>query len=60
MTGRARGAAAIFALPLLIALASMVGLIAALLGDGAYDLASWITLGLPVAAFAWCARHRRT
>jgi hypothetical protein len=34
--------------PLLIALLSLAGLITALLGDGYWDLFSWIALALPV------------
>ncbi|MBM7335161.1 MAG: hypothetical protein ABGX87_11230 [Alcanivorax sp.] len=54
-----RGLGGIFAVPLLIALASLVGLVAALLGDGAMDWISWLGLGLPVAAVAWAMRTRR-
>jgi len=39
---------AIYRAPLLIALASVVGLAAALLGDGVWDVVSWLGLGLPV------------
>ena len=38
------------ALPLLIAITSIAGLLSALLGDGVYDWASWLGLGIPVAA----------
>jgi type IV secretory pathway TrbD component len=38
----------IFAIPLLIAVVSFIGLIAALLGNGIYDWASWLGLGIPV------------
>jgi hypothetical protein len=34
--------------PLLIALLSMTGLIAALVGDGYWDVFSWLALGLPI------------
>ncbi|HWV65661.1 hypothetical protein [Chitinophaga sp.] len=34
--------------PLLIALLSLAGLIAALVGDGVWDVFSWIALALPV------------
>ncbi|WP_142687986.1 hypothetical protein [Chitinophaga polysaccharea] len=34
--------------PLLIALLSLAGLIAALVGDGAWDAFSWVALALPV------------
>ncbi|GAA5126144.1 hypothetical protein [Alloalcanivorax gelatiniphagus] len=49
----------IFAVPLLIALASLIGLMAALLGDGPMDWLSWLGLGLPVAAVAWAMGTRR-
>lgn len=39
----------IFAWPALIALLSLVGLFAALLGDGAWDALSWLGLGLSAA-----------
>ena len=41
--------------PLLIGVASLVGLVSALLGDGVWDLLSWLTLALPVliAGLAW-------
>ncbi len=45
----------IFRWPLLMALANAIGLIAALVGDGWYDLVSWATLGvtLVVIVMAW-------
>jgi hypothetical protein len=51
---------ATFALPLLIALASTVGLLSALTGDGWRDALSWLGLGIPVAAlpWAWCCKRR--
>lgn len=42
----------IFRWPLLIALANAVGLAAALIGDGWYDLISWVTLGLTLVLIA--------
>lgn len=44
---------AIFAAPLLIGLLSLVGLIAALLGDGAWDVAGWLGLAAPLATLVW-------
>jgi hypothetical protein len=41
--------AAIYRIPLLIALISAVGLASALLGDGIWDALSWLALGVPVA-----------
>lgn len=49
----------IFALPLLIAVLSLVGLIAALLGDGVMHGVAWLGLTAPVAAAGWAMRKRR-
>jgi hypothetical protein len=42
-----------FALPLLIGLLSAVGLLSALLGDGAWDAMAWLGLGLPAVLGVW-------
>lgn len=47
-----------FALPLLIGVISIVGLLAALLGDGVYDGVSWLGLGIPVAAVIYAYARR--
>mgnify|MGYP000899848083 CR=1 FL=1 len=49
----------IFAIPLFIGITSIVGLLAALLGDGIYDGVSWLGLGIPVVAvsFDYAKRH---
>jgi len=44
----------IFAIPALVAAASFVGLLSALLGDGLWDALSWLALGLPVALADCC------
>ncbi|MFC6197304.1 hypothetical protein [Ponticaulis profundi] len=44
---------ATFALPVLLALSSLIGLTLALLGDGLLDVGSWIFLGIPVAVIVW-------
>lgn len=51
----------IFRWPLVMALANAVGLVAALIGDGWYDLVSWATLGitLVVIAVAWFGGRAR-
>lgn len=36
--------------PLVLGALTLVGLLAALLGDGAWDAVSWLALGAPVAA----------
>lgn len=43
----------VFGKPILLALISMAGLIAALVGDGVWDVVSWITLGFIVAVTVW-------
>ncbi|TKD53088.1 hypothetical protein [Sphingomonas baiyangensis] len=57
--GRARGAWAIFAWPGLLAAATMIGLIAALIGDGLHDVLAWIALALPVVAVVVAQAVRR-
>lgn len=43
----------VFGKPIILALISMAGLIAALVGDGVLDVASWIALGYIVAVTVW-------
>ncbi len=50
----------IFAAPIVIALFSIVGLVAALLGDGFLDAISWIGLLIPLAVIWWALRSRRS
>ncbi len=49
----------IFAVPLVIAIASTVGLISALVGDGWWDAVSWVALGLPVLLYVLYIWRRR-
>lgn len=49
----------IFAVPLLLALLSVAGLIVALTGDGMRDVASWAALAVPVLAVAWAMKAKR-
>ena len=44
--------------PLAMGLLTMVGLIAALLGNGVWDGVSAVALGIPVAACAWYGLRR--
>lgn len=48
----------IFAVPLLLAIVSIAGLVVALTGDGWRDGASWLALGIPVAAVGWAMNAR--
>jgi hypothetical protein len=47
-----------FAVPLLLALLSLGGLVLALTGDGWRDQLSWALLAAPVIAVAWSAARR--
>lgn len=50
----------IFAVPGLLAIASIVGLLSALIGDEIWDALSWVTLGIPIAVIGWMLRpHAR-
>lgn len=44
--------------PISLGLLTLVGLIAALVGDGWFDTVSAVTLGLPVVAGAWFSLRR--
>ncbi|MCW2382797.1 MULTISPECIES: hypothetical protein [unclassified Sphingobium] len=50
----------IFAMPLALALLSIVGLVSALTGDGWADALSWIALAAPLAATLWAFRYHRS
>lgn len=49
----------VFALPALIAGVSLIGLVAALLGNGLNDWISWIGLSIPLAVLLWARLRRR-
>jgi hypothetical protein len=42
-----------FGIPVLIALASAVGLVSALIGDGIFDVVSWLALGAVICVLIW-------
>jgi len=44
--------------PIGLAVLSAIGLLSALLGDGAWDALSWAALALPVGVAAWHALRR--
>lgn len=51
----------IFAMPVVIGVLSSIGLVSALVGDDIWDGVSWLTLGLPIALFAYfLLRPQRT
>ncbi len=49
----------IFVWPLLLAIVTGVGLVAALLGNDIWDVISWIALLSPIAVTGWALAHRR-
>jgi len=53
-----RGLGRVFAIPLLLAAATLAGLVIGLAGDGTNDIFSWLLLALPIGAlaFAWLKR----
>ena len=50
---RVRKLREIFFIPLLLAALSSIGLISALLGDGNWDILSWLALLTPLLAIIW-------
>ncbi|WP_279349417.1 hypothetical protein [Erythrobacter litoralis] len=44
--------ARVFAMPLVLLAATLVGLVLGLTGDGLRDVAAWILVGLPLALLA--------
>ena len=55
----AYGLRGVFAIPLVVAILSLIGLIGALLGDGVWDGIGWIGLGACVAVTVWALIARR-
>lgn len=49
-----------FAIPALIGVATLVGLIVALTGDGWRDAVAWLALAVPVATALWAIRNKQT
>ncbi|MFK0088634.1 hypothetical protein ACIQUS_15220 [Pseudomonas sp. NPDC090755] len=56
-----RGLWMVFRWPLLIGLLVALGLLSALLGDGLYDIVSWLALGGPlmIVGGVWVWRQKR-
>jgi hypothetical protein len=49
----------IFAVPAVLAVVSLVGLVSALLGDDIWDALSWLALTAPLAVAAWAVLRPR-
>src|SRR5690606_27813723 len=58
--GRRRSLWGVFAAPIAIAVFTLVGLVAALTGDGLRDAVSWIALAVPLFVAAWALYARRS
>ena len=56
---RPRTLAQIFYLPAILAAITMLGLLSALFGDGAWDALSWVALACPIAATAYFVLRSR-
>jgi hypothetical protein len=54
-----RPTARAYLVPTLLALASVVGLVAALIGDGIFNAVSWLILGGLIGVIAWALATRR-
>jgi hypothetical protein len=50
----------IFAAPIVVGALSVVGLVAALIGDGWWDALSWLSLTLPVLLYLFFVGRRRS
>lgn len=50
---------AVWGMPILLGILTLVGLVSALLGDGIWDTVSAFTLGAPVLAGAWHGLRRK-
>lgn len=49
----------VFAIPAIVAVLSLIGLVAALIGDGVWDAVGWLGLGAGVAVLVWALIARR-
>ncbi|HEY9552464.1 hypothetical protein [Allosphingosinicella sp.] len=54
----ARRQTPVFAIPAIIAIATLIGLVGGLVGDGAADLVSWLALGSCLVTIGWSLRKR--
>lgn len=50
---------ALWGMPILLGILTVIGLLSALFGDGIWDAVSAITLGAPVVVGAWFSLRRR-
>lgn len=50
----------IWAMPAVIGVVSLLGLCAALLADGVWDVVSWLALGIPIGVGLWFSFRSRS
>ena len=58
-TAHSQSPGQVFRIPIWIGVLSAVGLVTALVGDDAWDAASWLTLLVPIVAATWGWRRRQ-
>lgn len=56
-TDHPQSADEVFRIPMLLGIATAVGLVSALLGDGIWDALSWLTILAPILAVVWAWRR---
>lgn len=56
---RRKSSARAYLVPGLLGLASLIGLLSALVGDGVFDAVSWLALGGLLAVIVWALVVRR-
>ncbi len=57
-TENLQSAGEVFCVPIWLGVASVVGLVSALLGDGVWDGVSWLAIFAPIGAVWWAWRRR--
>lgn len=60
MTRRTNATSRAYVVPTILALASLIGLVSALIGDGVFNVISWLILGGLLGVIAWALVTRRT
>jgi hypothetical protein len=58
VTSRYRLVGRVYGIPALLAILTMFGLLAALLGQGSWHGLSWLALSIPIVLAAWYATRR--
>ena len=47
----------IWGMPVMLGILSVIGLVSGLLGDGGWDVLSWVALSLPIVVIVWYIRR---